>query len=54
VIRAAKGDARGDGRTAGILLGTIGGIKTRYGAGKDCTRVGYRQGLRGGYTDGRY
>ena len=36
MIRAAKGDAKGDGRTAGILRGTIGGIKTRYGAGKDC------------------
>ena len=35
-MRAAKGDARGYGRMAGILRGTIGGIKRRYGVGKDC------------------
>jgi len=29
VIATAKGDARGDGRTAEILRGTIGGVKSR-------------------------
>jgi len=29
MITVAKGDARGDGRTPGVLRGTIGGIKRR-------------------------
>ena len=35
-MRAAMGAARGYGRTAGILQGTIGRIKRRYGIGKAC------------------
>ena len=35
-MRAAIGAARGYGRTAGILQGTIGRIKRQYGVGKAC------------------
>ena len=35
MISATYPDGRGDGRTAGIVPGTIGGIRRRSGVGKD-------------------
>ena len=35
MMRAVKGDSREYGRTAGSVQRTIGGIKSRYGVGKD-------------------